>query len=140
MAVLYGINAALECLRAEAGRVERICLQRGQKNPRIQEIIDLGRGHHVPVTFEEKTWLDRKAEGQRHQGVLCYVAEMPTLSVEEITAQAASPGLILVLDGIEDPHNLGAILRSAEVAGADGVVVPHRRSAGLNPNLRNVEA
>ncbi len=133
MAVLYGINAALEALKADAGRVERICLQRGQKNPRVQEIVDLGRGSHVPISFEEKSWLDRKALGERHQGVLCYVAEMPTFSVEEILAQAASPGLVLVLDGIEDPHNLGAILRSAEVSGVDGVFIPHRRSAGLNP-------
>ncbi len=133
MSVLYGINAVLESLKAEAGRIERICLQRGQHNPRIQEIIDLGRQGHVPISFEDKAWLDRKAEGQRHQGAICYVAEMPTLSVEEILDQAASPGLVLVLDGIEDPHNLGAIMRSAEVSGADGVFIPHRRSAGLNP-------
>jgi 23S rRNA (guanosine2251-2'-O)-methyltransferase len=133
MAVLYGINAVLESLKADAGRIERICLQRGQKNPRMQEIIDLGRGRHVPISFEDKTWLDRKAQGQRHQGAICYVAEMPTLSAEEVLDQASSPGLVLVLDGIEDPHNLGAILRSAEVSGASGVFIPHRRSAGLNP-------
>ena len=133
MAILYGINAALESLKAGADRIERICLQRGQKNSRIQKIIDLGRGNHIPFSFEDKTWLDRKAQGQRHQGVLCFVAEMPTLSAEEVLDRASSPGLVLVLDGIEDPHNLGAILRSAEVSGADGVFIPHRRSAGLNP-------
>jgi 23S rRNA (guanosine2251-2'-O)-methyltransferase len=133
MAVLYGINATLEALKADPRRIERICIQRGQKNPRLQEIIDLGRTHHTPLAFEEKNWLDRKSEGERHQGVLCYVAEMPTLEAEEILDLASSPGLVLVLDGIEDPHNLGAILRSAEVAGADGVFLPHRRSAGLNP-------
>jgi 23S rRNA (guanosine2251-2'-O)-methyltransferase len=133
MAVLYGINAALEALKADPRRIERICIQRGQKNPRVQEIIDLGRQHHAPVSFEEKNWLDRKAEGERHQGVLCYVAEMPAIEAEELLVRANAPGLVLVLDGIEDPHNLGAILRSAEVAGADGVFLPQRRSAGLNP-------
>ncbi len=132
MAIIYGINAVIETLRADAGRVERICVARGQKNPRVQEIIDLARLNHVALSFEEGAWLDRKAEGGRHQGVLCYVAEMATVSVEDVLAQAHAPGLVLLLDGIEDPHNLGAILRSAEVAGADGVFVPQRRSAGLN--------
>ncbi len=133
MAILYGINAVAEVLKGDASRVERIFLQRGQKNPRMQEIIDLGRENHVPLSFEEKAWLDRKAGGERHQGVLCHVSEMPTMSPEEVLEQASSPGLVLVLDGIEDPQNLGAILRSAEVAGADGVFLPHRRSAGLGP-------
>ncbi len=132
MAIIYGINAVAEALKADAGRIERICIGRGQKNPRIQEVIDLGRQSHVALSFEEKSWLDRKAEGGRHQGILCYVAEMATVGVEEILAQARTPGLVLLLDGVEDPHNLGAILRSAEVAGADGVFLPQRRSAGLS--------
>jgi 23S rRNA (guanosine2251-2'-O)-methyltransferase len=131
MAILYGIHAVEEALKASPGRIEKVCVQRGQKNPRVQQIIDLSRASHIPVSFEERSWLERKAEGQRHQGVLCYVAEMATLTVEDILAQAASPGLVLVLDGIEDPHNVGAILRSAEVTGADGVFLPQRRSAGL---------
>ncbi len=132
MAIIYGINAVTEALKADAGRIERICVGRGQKNPRVQEIIDLGRQHHVALSFEENAWLDRKAEGGRHQGVLCYVAEMATVEVEDILARAKAPGLVLLLDGVEDPHNLGAILRSAEVAGADGVFLPQRRSAGLS--------
>jgi 23S rRNA (guanosine2251-2'-O)-methyltransferase len=131
MAILYGIHAVEEALKASPGRIERLCIQRGQDNPRIQHIIDISRAHHVPVSFEERSWLDRKAEGNRHQGILCYVAEMAALAVEDLLEQAASPGLVLVLDGIEDPHNLGAILRSAEVSGADGVFLPQRRSAGL---------
>jgi 23S rRNA (guanosine2251-2'-O)-methyltransferase len=132
VAILYGINAVLESLKADAGRIEHIFLQRGQKNPRLQEAIDLGRRHHIPLSFEDKLWLDRKAGGARHQGVICHVAEAKTLAPEDILEQAASPGLVLILDGIEDPHNLGAILRSAEAAGADGVFIPYRRSAGLS--------
>ncbi len=132
MSVIYGINAVNEALKADAGRIERICVARGRKNPRIQEIIDLGRRNHVALAFEEDAWLDRKADGGRHQGVLCYVAEMKTVAVEDIIKQARAPGLVLLLDGVEDPHNLGAILRSAEVAGADGVFIPQRRSAGLS--------
>ena len=132
MAILYGIHAVTEVIRANPERVERICIGRAQKNPRIQEIIDLGREKGIALAFEDRSWLDRKAQGGRHQGVLCLVSEMPTAGVEEILAQAGSPGLVLLLDGIEDPQNMGAILRSAEVAGADGVFIPQRRSAGLS--------
>jgi 23S rRNA (guanosine2251-2'-O)-methyltransferase len=132
MSILYGIHAVEEALKSDPSRIERICIQRGQKNPRIQELVDLGREKHIQISFEDKSWLDRKAEGQRHQGILGYQSEMPTLAVEDLLRQAGSPGLILILDGIEDPHNLGAILRSAEVSGADGVILPQRRSAGLS--------
>jgi len=130
MSIAYGIHAVLEALRA--GRVEKVCMERGQNNPRLREIMDLSRQEHIPVSVEEKAWLDRKSAGERHQGVLCYIAEMPVLGVNEIIEAAGSPGLLLVLDGIEDPHNLGAIMRSAEVAGADGVFIPQRRSAPLS--------
>ncbi len=132
MAVLYGINAVAEALKAGPERIERICVERGQRNPRIQELVTLARQKHVQVSFEERSWLDRKAEGSRHQGILCYAAEMETFDSERILEQAKSPGLVVVLDGVEDPHNMGAILRSAEAAGADGVFLPTRRSANLS--------
>jgi 23S rRNA (guanosine2251-2'-O)-methyltransferase len=132
MALLYGIHAVEEALKASKDRVEKVCVRRGQKNPRVQEIIDHCRANHIPVSFEEEGWLDRKAEGQRHQGILCYLGEMPVHTVEAILEQAAAPGLLVILDGIQDTHNVGAVLRSAEVAGADGVFLPHHRSAGLS--------
>lgn len=133
MAVLYGIHAVDEALKAYPDRIERICIERGQKNPRIQEIIDAACQKHVRISFEERSWMDRKSEGARHQGVLCYASEVTAFESDDIIAQAKSPGLLLVLDGIEDPHNLGAILRSAEAAEADGVFLPQHRSAGLTP-------
>lgn len=140
MALLHGINPVIEALRANPEKIERICVERGQKNPRVQEIVELARQKRVRISFEDKAWLDRKAEGQRHQGVLCYAAEMKTHSVEDLVDQAKSPGLLVILDGIEDPHNLGAILRSAEAAGADGVFVPQHRSAGLSATVVKASA
>ncbi len=140
MSVLYGINAVSEALKASPEKIERICVERGQKNSRIQEIVKLARESHVQISFEERSWLDRKAEGSRHQGVLCYAAEMETFDSEEILAQAKSPGLLIILDGIEDPHNLGAILRSAEAAGADGVFLPQHRSASLSATVVKASA
>jgi 23S rRNA (guanosine2251-2'-O)-methyltransferase len=131
MALVYGLHAVFEALRGESKTVERVCIQRGLGSPRLQEIIDAARSSSVPISFEPKSWLDRKTNGGRHQGTLCFIAEMKVLGVEIILAQAASPGLLLVLDGIEDTRNVGAILRSAEVAGADGVLLPQRRSAPL---------
>jgi 23S rRNA (guanosine2251-2'-O)-methyltransferase len=133
MALVYGIHGVEEAVKAAPGRIEKLCVQRGQKNARVQEIIDLSRAHHITISFEDRSWLDRKAGGERHQGIVCYLAEQPLQTIEQILEQAALPGLLLVLDGVEDPHNLGAILRSAEVSGVDGVFLPQRRSAGLSP-------
>jgi 23S rRNA (guanosine2251-2'-O)-methyltransferase len=132
MPVLYGINSVTEALRAYPERIERICIERGQKNPRVQAIVELARQNGIHVGFEERSWLDRRAEGSRHQGIVCYAAEIETFDSDEIIEHAKSPGLLVVLDGIEDPHNLGAILRSADAAGADGVFLPRRRSANLS--------
>jgi 23S rRNA (guanosine2251-2'-O)-methyltransferase len=140
MAVLHGINAVGEALKAFPEKIERICVERGQKNPRIREIVDSARQHHVRISFEERSWLDRKAAGSRHQGILCFAAEMATLDAEDILEQAKSPGLLVILDGVEDPHNLGAILRSAEAAGADGVILPQHRSAALSATVVKASA
>jgi 23S rRNA (guanosine2251-2'-O)-methyltransferase len=140
MSVLYGINAVTEALKAQSGRVERICIERGSKNSRIQAIVKLARQRHIQISFEERPWLDRKAEGSRHQGVLCFAAEMTAYESEAILAQAKSPGLLIVLDGIEDPHNLGAILRSAEAASVDGVFLPQRRSSSLSSTVVKASA
>jgi 23S rRNA (guanosine2251-2'-O)-methyltransferase len=131
MSVLYGIHAVGEALKAHPEKIGRICVERGRKNLRIREIIDAARQKHVRISFEERSWLDRKSEGARHQGILCYASEITTFESDDIIEQAKFPGLLVVLDGIEDPHNLGAILRSAEAARADGVFLPQRRSAGL---------
>jgi 23S rRNA (guanosine2251-2'-O)-methyltransferase len=140
MSVLYGIHAVAEALKAYPERIERICVERSQKNPRILEIVKDARLKRVLISFEERTWLDRKAGGSRHQGVLCYAAEMESFDSEEIFDRVKSPGLLIALDGIEDPRNLGAILRSAEAAGADGVFLPRRRSAGLSATVAKASA
>ena len=140
MPVLYGINAVMEALKADPARVERVSIQRGLAGPRIQAIIDFARHAGAPLVFEDRAWLDRKAGGGRHQGVICHVSEAATMSAEEILRQASSPGLLLILDGVEDPQNLGATLRSAEVAGVDGVLIPQRRSAGLSASAVKASA
>jgi len=140
MSLIYGINAAAEAVRAYPERIERIAVERGQRNSRVGEIILEARQKHVRISFEERAWMDRQAEGERHQGILCHVAEADTLDADEILDRAKSPGLLAILDGIEDPHNLGAIIRSAEASGLDGIFIPKNRSAGLSPAVVKASA
>lgn len=136
MAVLAGIHPVREALRA--GRpLERVTIARGAASARLQEIIELCRQAGVPVRFEPREALDRLARHVPHQGVVALTAAAPAASLEDVLPRA---GLIVVLDGVEDPHNLGAILRTAYAAGATAVVAPERRAAGLTETVAKAAA
>jgi len=128
MNVIAGIHPVREALRA--GRpLDHVHLQRGLASSRLQEIIDLCRERHIPVRFESKDSLDRMVTDTPHQGVVAFGAAYNYAALAEFFDK---DGLLVILDGVEDPHNLGAIVRSAHAAGALAVVVPDRRSAPLN--------
>jgi 23S rRNA (guanosine2251-2'-O)-methyltransferase len=140
---LTGIHAVREAL--EAGRaLERIVVAKGRQDTRIEEIVQLARKHNVPLRFEERSQLDRLADSKDHQGVVALTASRPVSTLEDILARANSgsgqKGLIVLLDGVEDPHNLGAIIRTALAAGAHGVVIPERRAAGLTDTVARSSA
>jgi 23S rRNA (guanosine2251-2'-O)-methyltransferase len=127
MAILSGINPVLESLKA--GRpLDRILVAKGAAGARLQEIIDLARRASVSVRFEERNGLDRLAGTPAHQGVVAMGAPQRYAELDDV---APSAQLLVVLDGVEDPHNLGAIVRTAHAAGAGGVVIPERRAVGL---------
>jgi 23S rRNA (guanosine2251-2'-O)-methyltransferase len=124
--IIFGIHTVLEALKA--GRVREIRV--GQRNDeRLRELLRAADAGEIRVRRVPEERLGREAKGGAHQGVVADVEEAPTYSVEELVAGARDVPLIVVLDGVEDPHNMGAILRSADAAGADGVVVQRRRSA-----------
>ena len=124
-----------------AGRaIEHVLVARGANNPRLQEIIDQCRRSNVPLRFERREALDRAAGGGAHQGVVAVAAAHRYRELEQVVAAAGAPGLLVLLDGVEDPHNLGAIVRSACAAGADAVIVPERRSAGLTETVAKAAA
>ncbi len=126
MAVLSGIHPITEALRA--GRpLERILVAQGAGGPRLQAVIDLARQAEVPVRFEPRLALDRLAGSSAHQGVVALGAAKKYVELEAV----AQAGILVVLDGVEDPHNLGAIIRTAHAAGASGVVIPERRAANV---------
>jgi 23S rRNA (guanosine2251-2'-O)-methyltransferase len=126
--IIYGINPVLEALRA--GRVKELRVgDRG--GDRMRQVLTLAAERGVRVRRVPSDVLERESRRGVHQGVVADVEGPAAYSVEELVSGARGPALIVVLDGIEDPHNLGAILRTADAAGVDGVVVQTRRSASL---------
>jgi 23S rRNA (guanosine2251-2'-O)-methyltransferase len=126
--IIYGVNPVLEALRS--GRVRE--LRVGERNDgRLRELLSLADKRGVPVRRVQVDALNRDARGGVHQGVLAVIDDAREYSLDELVRGASGPPLLVVLDGIEDPHNLGAILRTADAAGADGVVLQSRRSAAL---------
>lgn len=136
MAVLFGVHPIVEALKAKRP-LERILIARGAGGHRLQEIIDLARHAGTPVRFEDRGALDRLAGVKSHQGVVALSAEKKYAELEEVTAAAQ---LLVVLDGVEDPHNLGAIIRTAHAAGAGAVIVAERRAAGLTETVAKAAA
>ncbi len=134
---LTGIHAVKEALEARRP-IDRIAIAKGRQDTRVEEIVQLARKQGVPVRFEERGQLDRLANSKDHQGVVALAAARAAASLEDILANAK--GLIVLLDGVEDPHNLGAIIRTALAAGAHGVVIPERRAAGLTDTVARASA
>jgi 23S rRNA (guanosine2251-2'-O)-methyltransferase len=131
------LNPVLEILKSSPQRLNKIYLQKeGGRRP-IGKIVSLAKAHHVPYLFVPKHALDSLAP--HHQGIVALGAAREFDSLEAIFSAARVPFLVL-LDEVEDPQNLGAILRSAEGAGVDGVVLPERRSAGLTEVVAQVSA
>lgn len=131
------INPLLEALRSAPDRVNKVFVQEERGHARIGEVIREAKAHHVPVVFVPAKRLDQVAPG--HQGVMAEVSPKAYATLDEILARSAKP-FVVILDEVEDPQNLGAIVRSAEGAGADGIVLPERRSAGLTETVDTVSA
>ena len=133
---LVGFHPVLEALRA--GRpMERVLIARGSGGPRVQELVDLCRSAAIPVRFEPRSSLDRQAGGAVHQGVVALGSSHRYAELDEVAGGAR---LLVLLDGVEDPHNLGAVIRTANAAGAGAVVIPERRAAGLNETVAKAAA
>ena len=130
MNYIYGLNAVSEAIKARGRAFQWVGLAKERHDLRLQRIIEECRKLGVPVRFLQRTELDRLAGNAAHQGVVAVTSAKQYSEVEDvIEAKRGEYSLIVVLDGVEDPHNLGAILRTADAAGADGVVIPERRAA-----------
>lgn len=131
----------LEALRADKRRIGKVLIADGTRENRLTEIIELCRSrsiawHRVP----RETLAKHAGADVNHQGVIALASAAAYIELDELLARASDPALLLLLDGVEDPRNLGAILRTAECAGADGVVIPERRAVGLTETVAKVSA
>ena len=140
-ASLYGVLPVLEALRSGGRRIEKIIVADGARQHRLNEIYELAREHRVIIETVPKERLERLVEpGVNHQGVIAIAAAADYVDVDEIIDSANDPPIFVILDGVEDPRNLGAILRTVECAGADGVFIPERRAVGLTETVAKSSA
>jgi 23S rRNA (guanosine2251-2'-O)-methyltransferase len=136
MSLLAGIHPVREALRAGLP-LDRVVIAKGAGGTRVQELIELCRERQIVVHYEPRQNLDRAAGGALHQGVIAFGATKQYAGLEET---AAKNGLHVVLDGVEDPHNLGAIVRTAHAAGAAAIVIPERRAAPITETAAKAAA
>ncbi len=138
--IVAGKNAVWEAILSDLP-VEEIYFAKGSHD--MRDLVKLAREKGVPTQFVDRSELDVKSEGVRHQGVVAVAKDFGYCTLDELIALNSADGaapFLLVLDGIMDPHNLGSIIRVAECAGADGVIIPSRRSASVNATVMRVSA
>lgn len=138
--IIEGKNAVSEALKGNV-TIEKVMVQKDVQNKGIFQIVKECRERKITVHTVEKSALDRLSPSGRHQGVLAISTEFTYSEFDELLENKSEKGLLIILlDGIEDPHNLGAIIRVAECAGADGIVIPRRRSCGVTDTAVKVSS
>jgi 23S rRNA (guanosine2251-2'-O)-methyltransferase len=139
--LIIGRNPVMEALKS--GReIEKLLVAKDSEGS-IRKILGMAKDKNLPYQFAEKTALDRIADGRVHQGVIAYVSTFEYSDLEDILEKARQKGedpFLIILDGIEDPHNLGAIMRTADGAGAHGIIIPKRRAAGITDVVAKASA
>jgi 23S rRNA (guanosine2251-2'-O)-methyltransferase len=139
--LIYGINSVSEALKARGRSFEYVSIAKERHDLRLQRLIEDCRKIGLQVRFVSRAELDHMAGNVAHQGVVAVTSAKQYSDLDDvITAKRGVYSLILVLDGVEDPHNLGAIIRTADAAGVDGLVIPERRAAGVSGTVTKVSA
>jgi 23S rRNA (guanosine2251-2'-O)-methyltransferase len=140
-ALVYGVLPVVEALRSEHRRIDKVLIADSSKENRMGEIIALCRERSIAWNrVPRETFAHHLEPGVNHQGVIAFTSSAAYSNVDSILARAVEPPLLVILDGVEDPRNLGAILRVAECAGADGVIIPERRAVGLTDTVAKSSA
>ncbi len=139
--MLYGLHAVREALKAGSRPIQRLLVARTDKQ--FTDLVRLARSRHIPVHVQPLSSFDRLVSNGKHQGIIAFTAAKAYQTEESILTRAAerheSP-FVVILDGVEDPHNLGAVIRTAEGAGAHGIFIPERRAAGLTSVVAKASA
>lgn len=141
MEVLYGLHPVEEAIRSGLRQLDHVSVARERRDERLERLIGLCRTAGVRVALEPRDQLTRLARTDAHQGVLAVVRERRFLGIEDLLAPKSDGyRFFLALDGVEDPHNLGALLRTADAVGVDGVILPERRSAPVTATVAKTSA
>jgi 23S rRNA (guanosine2251-2'-O)-methyltransferase len=133
MSLIFGIHSVLECLKQNPGLIERLYVARGASSRPLQQIIDLARQAGLPPKFESRTVLDHKSNKASHQGVVAVCKDRQYVSFDELLENLSSQTILVILDGIEDPRNLGAILRTCAAFSVTGIILPKDHAVGISP-------
>lgn len=139
--LLIGRNPVMEALKNDRA-IEKLLVGKDAEGS-IKKIIGMAKDKKIPLQYVEKSALDRLADGGAHQGIVAYISSYQYYEVEELIQIAKEKGedpFLIVLDGIEDPHNLGAIMRTADGAGAHGIIIPKRRAVGITETVAKAAA
>jgi 23S rRNA (guanosine2251-2'-O)-methyltransferase len=136
--VVYGIHPVLEALESEKSKILRILVTRGKSGTRLQQVIDRAREEGIALQFESKEVLSRKSGVKQHQDVIAELSEVFYADLSELLRNR--PRLLLLLDQVEDPRNLGGVLRTAEAVGVGGVLLPQRGSCGITSTVVKASA
>lgn len=139
--IIYGLHAVSAALTHGRNKPAELWLDAARRDARMQQLIQAAHEAGVPVRRVAQAELDKTVPGARHQGVLAFCGSQPVYSEDDLPfllERLTEPALLLVLDGVQDPHNLGACLRSADAAGVHAVIVPRDRAVGLTPVARKV--
>ena len=142
MEVLYGLHPVEEAIRSGARQLDHVSVARERKDERLERVIQLCKAARIRVDIEPRDQLTRLAKTDAHQGVLAVLRDRQFLTVEDLLVPKPEGQyqFFLALDGVEDPHNLGALLRTADGAGVDGVILPERRSAPVTATVAKTSA
>lgn len=135
--LIEGKNPVKETLNSTT-TVEKLFVSKSSLDPMTQSIVDIAKSKKIKINFVDKYLLDKLSNTGKHQGVLCFTTEYSYVDIDEIlnvSREKGSQPFIVLLDGIEDPHNLGAIMRSCECAGVDGIIIPKNRAVGVNDTV-----
>jgi 23S rRNA (guanosine2251-2'-O)-methyltransferase len=130
---ICGVHAVFEALSAGKPQIERIHISREAQSGKVQKILDAAKQKEIPIRREDRAVLDRMAPATNHQGIVAITSQGSYASFEDVFR--TQPATVVVLDGVEDPHNLGAVIRTSEACGASGIVVPERHSAPLSATV-----
>jgi 23S rRNA (guanosine2251-2'-O)-methyltransferase len=137
---IYGINPVSETLRSDRCQIKEILVAKGRDLARLQGIMDMAASKGVPIKQVERSKLDSLTASAPHQGVVGFIDQFNYADLDGVLEKGEGAPLLLVLDGIEDPRNLGALIRTADACGVWGVIIPKDRSAGITPAVAKSSA